>query len=529
MLLPACVCGCAHFVCESVHEIPVARCLDCGVLRQVVDKTPAGLASWYQTEYFAGTYYHTPDHDRRVAAERLREYHFRDTQRVLDVGAGNGAFVQVARAQGIDAWGQDVATQSDGDHVHVGELADVAFPTDHFDVVTVHDVLEHFIDPQGALKEMARVVRPGGQLIIDFPRFFHESGTHHWKPTEHLWMLTEEQLWGLIEAAGFTVTETRYPIPSKVVVYATRNAEQRASILVPAGIGDAYWVLTKLPGFLRQHNLNPIADVWVQDQGGPKRTLPFLESVATVHGAGYRETKDRQFRPLWNEAYMRNGRTIYPSVCGVDYFIAYNGILRHGRSLTDTDPSFGVEWRPKMHVSKRAQEFKRSLQAGGPYVVAYFVSSGMYSHWLREFPPAMIAETLRNLREKLGLRVVFLGAEWDTKSVGMQLAAMEPASASWVNLIGETSYEDMVGVLRGASAIVGWPSGATLLGPVFNVPTVLMWNQYFKAKGFWHYCAPPDAPYTPLDTLRLTSEQVEQAVRGMMHEAAGKYAGGPAW
>lgn len=507
-LLPACLCGARYAQFVKVHKIPVLTCATCGIQRQHLPPT-TDLGAWYAAQYFDGVYTHTREHDERVAALRWDAYKLTMDAHVLDVGCGNGAFVDVGRARGHTVVGQDLATQSASASVFVGPLEHVAFPTASFDVVTMHDVLEHWVDPVAALRECARILKEGGRFLLDFPRFHHPAGVHHWKPVEHLWMLREEDLVRLVEQAGFKVTAVTHPIPSKVLIDAERLPVKRASVLVPAGIGDAYWVLTKLPGFLRERGLPPVADVYVQDAGGPRRTQPFLETVPFVRAAGYIDTgrgNRGAFAQMWQEAYMQDGRTVYEQVLGVDYFIAYNGILRHGRSLADTDPSFGCVWDIPMHVSKEQAEMRDVMTRGGPYIVAYFVSSGMYSHWLSDFPPAKILEALRALRAQ-GYRIVFLGAEWDTNSVGMQLAKAEQSNDTWVNLIGQTSYAQMAGLIRGASGIVGWPSGATLLGPVWNVPSLLVWNRYFK-EAFWHNACPPDRRYAALDSAGLTPERV---------------------
>jgi ubiquinone/menaquinone biosynthesis C-methylase UbiE len=46
------------------------------------------------------------------------------------------------------------------------------------DIVTANDAMEHFSDPGRALRELARVVRPGGRLFVTFPPFHSPNGAH---------------------------------------------------------------------------------------------------------------------------------------------------------------------------------------------------------------------------------------------------------------------------------------------------------------------------------------------------------------
>lgn len=506
-LLPLCVCGSAVMASDTIQAIPVLRCGECGVIRQLVEMTPEQLGDWYRDDYYrdGGKCYHTYAQDRAVAVLRLNAYGFKPGTRILDVGSGNNAFVDEAISRGIDALGQDLDTCRGGSpFVYTGPLEEIAFPTDSFDAVTVHDVLEHMVDPKAALAEMARITKPGGRLIVDFPRFHDAAGVHHWKPVEHLWMFTEAQLIALIKEAGFDAIVVVNPIPSKVVVIATRAYQERPKILTPAGIGDTYWVIVKLRSFLKKHGLG-LPELLVQDSGGPKRTHPFVETIPFVHAGGYHPLKGSH--PLFNEAYMQNARTVYKDVLGVDYFIAYNGVMRFGRSLEEVDPEYECEWFPRMHVSKRATAYQAALEKEGPYCVVYIVDAGMYKRWLSDFPAEKIRSVLLKIEAITGFRMVFLGASWDTETTGWKLAEAEPR---WTNLIGKTSYEDMVGTLSGASLVLGWPSGATILGTVLRRPTVMFWNRYFR-KGFWTNSCPAGTPYEAIDTFQLTEEQVVAA------------------
>lgn len=93
---------------------------------------------------------------------------------VLDVGCGPGtitadlaALVAPGQVIGIDASAAVIAAAGDavnGGNLSfaVGDVDDLPFDDDSFDVVHAHQVLQHVSDPVAALREMRRVCRPGG-------------------------------------------------------------------------------------------------------------------------------------------------------------------------------------------------------------------------------------------------------------------------------------------------------------------------------------------------------------------------------
>jgi ArsR family transcriptional regulator len=67
--------------------------------------------------------------------------------------------------------------------VRLGDIYNLPLPRDAFDVVTIHQVLHYLDDPERALSEAARVLRPGGRmLIVDFAphdlEFLREEHAH---------------------------------------------------------------------------------------------------------------------------------------------------------------------------------------------------------------------------------------------------------------------------------------------------------------------------------------------------------------
>ena len=100
-------------------------------------------------------------------------------QRVLDVGCGDGTLALLmarngaARIAGCDpdarmiarARAQAAAAGIDAD-ITIARAEALPFPDGSFDAVTCVTVLAFAADPEHAVAEMARVLRPGGRLII---------------------------------------------------------------------------------------------------------------------------------------------------------------------------------------------------------------------------------------------------------------------------------------------------------------------------------------------------------------------------
>ncbi|ELS58782.1 putative methyltransferase [Streptomyces viridochromogenes Tue57] len=98
---------------------------------------------------------------------------------VLDVGCGDGSAAAVAarvlaghRIVGVD-WSQDALRRAAHRLPGVvrGELSDGGLPfgAGSADAVLFSEVVEHLVDPDGALDELRRVLRPGGHLMLSTP------------------------------------------------------------------------------------------------------------------------------------------------------------------------------------------------------------------------------------------------------------------------------------------------------------------------------------------------------------------------
>jgi SAM-dependent methyltransferase len=97
--------------------------------------------------------------------------------RVLEIGSGTGTLLHRLRLQGHDARGVEVnAALIDESRRWHGDLplqlvagTELPFPDGAFDVVMSFDVFEHIPDTDAHLREVRRVLRPGGSYLIQTP------------------------------------------------------------------------------------------------------------------------------------------------------------------------------------------------------------------------------------------------------------------------------------------------------------------------------------------------------------------------
>jgi len=206
--------------------------------------------------------------------------------KILDLGCGFGRHAFEAARRGanvvaLDAGREEVegvaatfaamveAGELSTENLHVasvqGDALALPFPDGTFDRVICSEVLEHIPNDVGAMRELARVLRPGGTMAITVPRFGPElinwalSDAYHNVPGGHIRIFRKSQLKKRLTSVGMQVTGHHYA----------------------HGLHSPYWWLKCLVGtkndqnwFVRQYHKLLVWDI----VKGP-RTTRYMEKV----------------------------------------------------------------------------------------------------------------------------------------------------------------------------------------------------------------------------------------------------------
>lgn len=180
-------------VCESVriHYLfsacgyRVVRCEDCGLVFLNPQPSDEELARIYGASYFLGS---DSEAGRQAVSEvkratakfylsEIRRYRGPAAGRLLEIGCGEGDLLVMAEADGWQVTGLDyspAACESARQRLKTGsvlcgELQQAQLAAEQFDLCVVSDVLEHVRSPRDFLREIHRLLKPGGTLFVATP------------------------------------------------------------------------------------------------------------------------------------------------------------------------------------------------------------------------------------------------------------------------------------------------------------------------------------------------------------------------
>ncbi len=166
--------------------------------------------------------------------------------RVLDAGCGTGGFLARLHSSRPDLslvgleWSPIAASRAhrkSGVAVARGSANTLPFADASFHAAILADVLCHgAVDPDLALAEMRRVLRPGGRLIVNMPAYAWLMSTHDVR-VHNARRQTARQTAAMLRRAGFEDGRVGYwnslPLPMMIVQRKLRTAAHGPSDVAP--------------------------------------------------------------------------------------------------------------------------------------------------------------------------------------------------------------------------------------------------------------------------------------------------------
>jgi SAM-dependent methyltransferase len=197
-------------------------CNQCGIVFEDIDYMVFNPEEIYTDGYFQGKVY--SDYVGEEARRReifkkkfsLIQGVIKEGDVVLDVGCATGGFLKVLEYNRVFGYGVEISDFAAGYareknflRVITGDLIGVEFPSTFFDAVTMWDVLEHLPNPLEVLKDIYRILKPKGFLIIETlnidswnARIMKDQWPLY-SPPYHLFYYSARTLEGILQSCGF--------------------------------------------------------------------------------------------------------------------------------------------------------------------------------------------------------------------------------------------------------------------------------------------------------------------------------------
>lgn len=206
---------------KLVKDVSIVRCRNCGVRRrmpEIIDEYEVEYHSQFM-KYGLAIHPHSLQHFTDLMTARLRNLGAKDLA-FLDVGCSTGGVLRLAATLGFQVAGLDYS------HWAVEHCAKLGFTTregsligqwkesELFDIIHCSHTIEHVPDPVAYLKEMHRLLKPSGHLMLACPNYASlqrlvMGKRWMWHLDSHLWQFTAKQMKVLLGVCGFRPVSVR--------------------------------------------------------------------------------------------------------------------------------------------------------------------------------------------------------------------------------------------------------------------------------------------------------------------------------
>lgn len=221
-----CVCGSHQYIKfferkDREHNFEIIKCRDCGLARTI----PIPDSSKQRYKYYGIDRY---SKNRKIVSSLMEKilkqvFKFKKRGKLLEIGCSVGYLLRLAKNKGFEIQGieldvkaMEYANKLLGKGTVINTtLQEAKFPDKHFDVVVMSHVLEHISNPGNLLREIKRILKNNGIMVISAPNldgFWVKIKKEKWpglRPKEHIWQFGITSLRELLEKQGFKVKRIR--------------------------------------------------------------------------------------------------------------------------------------------------------------------------------------------------------------------------------------------------------------------------------------------------------------------------------
>lgn len=161
---------------ETYSEVGLVKCDSCKFVFSKRIPSKQELLDYYSNNY-ERTSYLSPITVKRFNEILDKFEPYRKTGKLLDIGAGYGFFMEIAKQRGWDVYGTELTDEAvdhckaKGLQMFKGELHQIDFDPESFDAIVSIEVIEHINTPIEYAETAHKILRKGGVLYLTTPNF----------------------------------------------------------------------------------------------------------------------------------------------------------------------------------------------------------------------------------------------------------------------------------------------------------------------------------------------------------------------